>query len=80
MNATTIDMSQAETPIDQLERKLIVEFVREQGYNPLEVYDLSAQERLTLMRGASMYASDKLAEVEARAHFLVDLRGRRMGY
>ena len=80
MNSTSIDMSPADTFLDQLERRLIVEFVREHGYNPLRVYELSPQERLTLMREASLYASSRLAEVEARSHFLVDIHNPGTGH
>lgn len=62
-----------EPPLGQLERALIDEFVRARGYDPLTLAGLPEGERERLLTEASVYASGKLMEVEARSHFLDDL-------
>lgn len=58
-----------------LETALIEEFLRAGGHDPAAVRDLPPAERERLMTAASLYASGKLAEVEARAHLIHDLHG-----
>jgi hypothetical protein len=48
-----------------LARALIDEFVRAPGYDPMKLADLPNEERDTLLKEASVYASGKLVEVEA---------------
>lgn len=60
-----------EPPLGQLERALIEEFLRARGYDPAGLDLLPAAEREKLLRDASLYASTKLTEIEARSH-LVD--------
>jgi hypothetical protein len=62
-----------EAPLGQLERSLIDEFVRAQGYDPNKLADLPEHEREKLLADASVYASGKLTEVEARSHFLDEI-------
>lgn len=58
-----------------LEAVLIDEFLRSHGYDPATVGDLPPEQLERLMKDASTYASGKLAEVEARAHFVEGLHG-----
>lgn len=58
-----------------LETALIDEFLRTSGYDPAAVQGLPPAQRERLMTQASAYASGKLAEVEARAHFVQGLHG-----
>ena len=58
-----------------LETALIDEFLRTSGYDPATVSSLPPAQRERLMKQASAYASGKLAEVEARAHFVHDIHG-----
>jgi hypothetical protein len=67
------DTHPLETPLGQLERALIDQFVRARGYDPNKLADLPEHERETLLADASVYASGKLMEVEARSHFLDDI-------
>jgi len=60
-------------PLGQLERSLIDEFVRNRGHDPDTLGDLPEQEREKLLVDASVYASGKLSEVEARSHFLDEI-------
>jgi hypothetical protein len=62
-----------EAPLGQLERALIDQFVRARGYDPNNLADLPEDERERLLADASVYASGKLMEVEARSHFLDEL-------
>jgi hypothetical protein len=62
-----------EAPFSQLERALIDEFVRARGHDPLKVAELPREERERLLKEASIYASGKLEEIEARSHFLDEI-------
>ena len=62
-----------EAPLGQLERALIDEFVRARGYSPEALSSLPENEGLRLLADASIYASGRLAEVEARSHFLDEI-------
>ena len=75
MTARHLDVHPGDAPLAQLERALIDEFVRERGYEPLKLKDLPDEERATLLKAASVYASGKLMEVETRSHFLQEIHG-----
>jgi hypothetical protein len=62
----------AEPPLGQLERALIDEFLRGRGYDHDALAALPPADRDRLLSEASLYASSKLAEVEARSHLLDD--------
>lgn len=62
-----------DTPLGQLERTFIDEFVRARGYDPHKLSDLPEHERERLLADAGVYASGKLMEVESRSHFLDDI-------
>jgi hypothetical protein len=62
-----------EPPLGQLERALIDEYVRRQGYDPAHLADLPEAERLQLLTDASVYASGRLVEVEARSRYLDEI-------
>lgn len=56
-----------------LEKALIEEYLREKGYSLEALKKLPADLAETLMKEASRYASLKLEEVQARAHFVKEL-------
>ena len=58
-----------------LEIALIDEFLAEHGHTPRSVADLPALQRQDLWRRAAAHATLRLAEIEARAHFVDDLEG-----
>lgn len=60
-------------PLADLERALIDTFVHARGFDDQKLAELPEQERETLLKEASVYASAKLAEVEMRAHYLHDI-------
>jgi hypothetical protein len=62
-----------EAPLARLEQSLIDEYVRMHGHDPEKLWELVAVERDALLRGASLYASGKLSEVETRSHFVHEL-------
>jgi hypothetical protein len=63
----------AEPPFARLEQSLIDEYVRLHGHDPARLAELVAADRDALLRGASLYASCKLSEVETRSHYLHEL-------
>jgi hypothetical protein len=52
---------------------LIDQFVRTAGYDPSMLTDLPEEERTRLLAEASVFASGRLMEVEARSHFLDEI-------
>jgi hypothetical protein len=69
------DACRIDTPLAQLEQALIEEFVRAHGHDPAALSTLPESERQKLLADASVYASGKLMEVEARSHFLHEIHG-----
>lgn len=60
----------------ELERALIAEFLEKRGHTLQTVRTLPEAEQHVLLREASLYASMRLSEVESRAHYVDDLRGK----
>jgi hypothetical protein len=60
-----------------LERALIDEFIRMRGHDPARLGELPAAERDMLLKQASLHAASRLAEVEARAHYVHEIHGDR---
>jgi len=56
-----------------LENALIEEYLKEKGYSHEDLKKLPADVVEKLMKEASQYASLKMEEVEARAHFVREL-------
>jgi hypothetical protein len=63
-----------ETPLAELEQSLIDDFIREAGYDAASLSQLTESERDQLRAQASIYASGKLTEAEARARILDTLQ------
>ena len=63
----------AAAPLSELERTLIEEYIRQHGHDPEKLSEVSPDERERLLRDASVYASGRLVEVEARSHFLDEI-------
>lgn len=73
---TTKQSEQAEPMEDRnafLEKALIEEYLHEKGYSLEGLKKLPAEVAEKLMKEASQYASLKMEEVEARAHFIKEL-------
>jgi hypothetical protein len=60
-------------PLAQLERAFIDEFLRQHGHTPATLAALPTIDAHDLLKAASSYASGRLAELEARAHYVRDL-------
>jgi len=64
-------------PEAELERQLIRDYLRERGYDQAALDAMSEGDRKKVLAAASEHASDELAEMEARTHFLRTLSGFR---
>lgn len=60
-------------PLSELERALIVEFLRLRGHTFETVRALPEAEGHALLQQASIHASCRLTEVESRAHYIDDM-------
>lgn len=67
------DAEPIEDPNAMLEKALIEEYLKEKGYSHEDLKKLSAELVEKLMKEASQYASLKMEEVKARAHFVKEL-------
>jgi hypothetical protein len=77
MMSDTADVRPMKDPEGQLEKSLINEFIRMRGHEPDALESLSEGERTHLLAEASVYAAGKLAEIEARAHFVHEIHHAR---
>jgi hypothetical protein len=75
MSGKEPDSRPLQDPNALLEQALISEFLELRGYDLRCVGSLPDDERRRLLREASIHAAGKLAEVEARAHFVHELHG-----
>jgi hypothetical protein len=75
MNRDLSDTPQMQDKYAQLERAFIEEFLRMNGLDSHTVLALPEDKRLAILTQASSYAAVKLAEVEARAHYVSDIHG-----
>ncbi len=74
MTAKPIENAEpVEDPNALLERALIEEYLKTKGYTHEDLKKLPADLVEKLMKEASQYASLKMEEVEARAHFVKEL-------
>jgi hypothetical protein len=64
-------------PEAALEQAFIDGYLRAKGVESGQVHTLAQAEATRLMTEASVYAAAKLAEVEARAHYVHDVHGIR---
>jgi hypothetical protein len=65
-----------EDPEGQLETALIEEFFRARGLDSAALRALPEVEAKRVLTEASVYAAAKLAEIEARAHFVHEIHGK----
>lgn len=64
-----IETCASEGPQSALERQLIIEYLKNRGYQMEDLHNLPAEEAKSLMREACIHAALKLAEVESKAKF-----------
>ena len=65
-----------EDPKGHLEQAFIDEYLRLHGHDPDAVRRLPPERTKALLEGASTYAAGKLAEFEARAHYVHEIHGK----
>ena len=58
-----------------LERELIDQFLRSQGYGRADLDKLPDERRQNLLKDASTYAASRLTEIESRSHYLHEIHG-----
>lgn len=63
-----------EDPLAELEKVFINRFLEENGYRWCELVNLPADQLKKIMTDACMYASARLAEVEAKVGFRQEIR------
>jgi hypothetical protein len=63
-------------PHGPLEQRLIEEYLAARGHTRHSLATLAGSEAESLLRAASEYASLRLAEMEARAHYVDEIGGR----
>jgi hypothetical protein len=71
------DVSPLEDPMSGLERSLIEEFLAQHSFVTDTDSQLTELEEAELLIRARTYAAGRLAEVEARAHYLHEIHGVR---
>jgi hypothetical protein len=71
MTGGTLDTEEciSEGPQSSLERHLIEEYLKDKGFSIEDLKKLPEEEAKTLRKEACMYASLKLAELEAKSQF-----------
>ena len=74
---TLRDVPPLEDPLSALERSLIQEFLAQHGIGTDANVQLTKVEKAGLLVRARTYAAGRLAEVEARAHYLHEIHGVR---
>ena len=75
MRPDNLSMPKRTDRTEQLEEALIDEFLKARGHDRHSVQALSEDQARQLLTDASVYASSKLSEVEARAHYVHELHG-----
>ena len=73
MNPDRSDVPQMQDKHAQLERAFNDEFLGMSGHDRQTIQALPEEKRIALLTQASEFAAIKLAEVEARAHYLHDI-------
>ena len=74
MASEPLDRPRAADPHADLERTLIAEYLQSRGHDPDGLRARDDSEAHRLLAEASTYAASKLAEQEARAHYIQEIR------
>jgi hypothetical protein len=73
MTLPDLEVHPMEDPEAQLEQALIEEFLLSHGHPPRDVPALPEDQRRRLLEAASVYAAGRLAEIQARAHYVHEI-------
>jgi hypothetical protein len=76
MKAKNPDIRAMKDPEGQLETALIEEFLLARGVDAAALRALPDAEAKRMLTEASVHAAAKLAEIDARAHFVREIHGR----
>ena len=76
MKTNSTDRPPLEEPLAELERQLISAYVAGAGQDLEALLVRNDDAARQLLADASLHASDKLSEIEARSHLLRKLRGQ----
>jgi hypothetical protein len=68
-----IEVPPVDDPEAKLERAFVDQFLAQQGESRQTLAVMPETRRMTLLREARKYASERLAEVQARAHYVGEL-------
>ena len=68
-----MDNQQMEDPNAVLEKALMEEYLHERGYSLEKLKELPKEMAEQLMKEATRYASLKMEEIQARAHFVDEI-------
>jgi hypothetical protein len=69
------DVSPIEQPLAELERRIIDDYLRGAGHDPVALRARHDAMARSLLVDAASYASARLAEVESRSHYVRELHG-----
>ena len=69
--STNLDECFEKSPQSKLGKILVEGFLKDKGYRVEDLSELPADEAKELMKEACMYASLKLAEIDAKARFRI---------
>jgi hypothetical protein len=75
MKPNPVDGPILEEPLAYLERQLIDAFLAGTGQNVHDLMVRNDEDARRLLAEASLFASERLSEIEARAHYLRKLHG-----
>jgi hypothetical protein len=75
MKPDNIERRPLEEPLAELERQLIDAYIAGAGHTFHDLMIRNDEPARQLLAEASLYASDRLSEVEARSHYLRRLHG-----
>jgi len=75
MKPNNLEQPALEEPLARLERQLISAYLAGAGQNVHDLMTRDDDAARQLLAEASLYASERLSEIEARAHFLKKLHG-----
>ena len=75
MAADRTDIPPLEEPLAELERRIIDEYIRGLGHDPDRLRASQDRGARKILVDASTYAATRLSEVEARSHYVRELRG-----
>lgn len=75
MTTDTLDNATARVAQSYLEWAYLEEYLKSLGFSLDQLHTMPSEQARALMREASLFASMRLSEVEARSHLVEELHG-----